>query len=412
MDALAKLSKEDQLVTPLEAVTVDPSNLLPVPVTLSSLCTLPLTPALLDSARRLSSDRRLRHVALSPRNFSVLPVTLHHLSWLCDALCSYDLHLHAGVCMTLAHLLSELAPGSPTPCLPLLTRTRRARLLTSLGQSDKASSILQAPSAVPLGLDNALVQQFLGDVEERERQLAARRAAGRPAPPRSEDDEITIKGFDTRVLWAALAEEATLLGQPRVALEYLTAATRHNEAYEDEKNSAYCDRTRALLEAIQGRDQEAVDLLLSSVQRQEHVSSEPSAWARATCLLAELLIRREQEAEAERLLSKACSALLAKVTPPSQLTAGISSASHNDSSHGGSTTAMPHSSSNNDTPPNAQEDVAVDAALAWAQCATCLARLLAQRALKQVGENEIGPPLFDIHKTGTNPSRGWKSMAP
>lgn len=383
MDAHAKLSKDDQLITPLDAVVVDTSKLLPVPTTLTSLCLLPLTPALLESARRLSSDRRLRHHALSPRNFSRLPVTLHHLTWLVDSLCAYDLHLHAGVCMTLAHLLSELAPSPPTPFLPLLTRTRRARLLTTLGQAEAAQAILQSPSPVPLGLDNNLAQQWLGDVEERERQLSARREAGRPAPPKGEDDDLIVKGFDTRQLWGALAEEAMLLGQPRPALEYLTAAARHNAAYEDERNAAACARIMALLTAAQGKDKEAAELLLDGVHKQGN-SGGAGDWARAACLLAEWLAKNGEDAEAERVVNKACAALLARVTPPITLGAGLSSASHHMSSRSQAQNSSSGGTAAHDTAATVEE-VDMDAALAWAQCATCLASLLAQKALKQVG---------------------------
>lgn len=58
----------------------------------------------------------------------------------------------------------------------------------------------QAPSAVPLGLDSSLVQQNLGDVEERERQLRARteRAEQQPAAaaasaPSSQGDDMVVK---------------------------------------------------------------------------------------------------------------------------------------------------------------------------------------------------------------------------
>lgn len=52
-----------------------------------------------------------------------------------------------------------------------------------------------------------------------------------PPPPTT-----TLGKLEDRKLWALLAKEAVLLGECRASAEYLAAAQRHNDAFNDREN--------------------------------------------------------------------------------------------------------------------------------------------------------------------------------
>ena len=386
-NAYSKLTKEEQATCNPDTMTLDPTRLFPVPDSLVSLANLDLSTTLLTVLRRASSESSIRSRVPGPNTLRKAPVTFYHLTWLSNCLVDYGLHIHAGAVLSLTHLVSELVPGpSVCPFLPLLARLRRARVLTTLGQTERAKELLHTGNVAAgaegtgpglLGIEASTVQQFLGVVAERERQLASK-AAGLPPDDGSmasasssvvvdPDQDLIIKGFEMRHIWAFLAEEAAILNQARAAREYLDAAARHNRAYQDAKNSAYCARVKAQLEAGQGRGPMAISYLLLSLDELKH-TGDATEWGRTSTQVADLLSFQGDWVRAEKVLREARNALLAKV----EIERG-SSASLSDPQQQPPTPTSP--------PGN---DVNLDAALAWGRVSLRLADLLGQRILSGI----------------------------
>jgi hypothetical protein len=307
--AHAALPREQQASTPLDALPIDPAKLLLQPESLLALATYDVSAGVLEGLRAAAADPEYRAYVPCARRAAL---SLHHLLWLCGALEDAGLQLHAAAVLTALQLLCELAPPPASPFLPLLARARRARALSTLGYHDRALALLSQGTAAAqaagktltlgLGLDTETAQLYLGDVAERERRLATAGPAsllasasasgsnaGASAATARPGEEWSVRGLEVRHLWAHLAGEALALGQLRAASEYLTAAARHNRAYEDGRNAALCARLRARVDAAEGRADAALAHLLLSLKEVGN-TGDPLEWAATVAQAADMLV--------------------------------------------------------------------------------------------------------------------------
>ena len=134
--------------------------------------------------------------------------------------------------------------------------------------------------------------------------------------------EWKVKRFEVRHVWAELAAEMAKLEHPRAAQEYLSEARRHNAAFGDAPNGAYCVEVDATLDALSGRPKDAVAKLLRAQKSLSAAAravgggagfADARAWARTTlALVAQLRVAGDRN-EAKRALTEACDAFEARV---------------------------------------------------------------------------------------------------
>lgn len=262
------------------------------PTSISSWCKFMIDQKFVEWTR--STPRSHRRNVFSAETLRRLPLAAHHLTYLIDALIDCGFHAHALAPLSLLQLLGMLASSSPSnrpPPLAVLAGTRRTRLLYALGATSAAQ--LQFEELGKLGpLDEDAFEAT--DVE---RLLEAPKEM-----QTTKETDWKVSQLATRWVWVGIAAEMVGLEELEIGEAYLSAARRHNIAFQDYACAARSTEIAAWIAARRGALAEAKRLFRAAQSRATH---DIKAWVRLALSLARISLAVDERCQARAQLETA-----------------------------------------------------------------------------------------------------------
>lgn len=264
-DRFAK--QEDSEEVDFESWTKEQPRSFSVPMTFQEWASFNFTPELTEFLSKPTEGYLKK--GMTEVTFDKAPLTIYYLMQLVDAFVEYGYHLYCLPILSLATILSKVVVQPNIEPLLSYLHVKTSRILDRLNYAEESQAHLQL--AGYLGTTSDEMQCFIEEVQLREEQ-ASNVLGSEPQAGREVEEGLVlarqqkaIGGFNVREIWAKKCELVIELGLHRQAKELLLAADRHNAAFKDVANTAYCNVLRGVIFEQEGNVVGAVSHFLQSI---------------------------------------------------------------------------------------------------------------------------------------------------